>query len=155
MFNILNDKPLVVVDIQPTYMGSIEGVIDLSSFVNAMNTIETQIYYIFVGEDLECDDIHEVQWMLHRLGVEERCIEQMIFIEKDYGWIREEMDCGDEDDIERKLKSGEADYAIDILNELPDDMNICGGGRNECLAEVKHTLDFMGKTYNEVETFIY
>ncbi len=150
----MKDRPLVIVDIQPAYLKYAENDIDMSFFAETLNTLTAPIYYIFVGTDLECDEEFEVINMLREFGVDDDKINAMEFIEKDYGWIREAMEQSEEA-IENKFKSGEANYALDLFTDIPKKVNICGGGRYECLAEVQHTFDFMKIDYETIESFVY
>lgn len=147
-------KPLVVVDIQPEWHYAAKMEIDMELFIETLKNHEARVYYIFVGSDLTDDEECDVRMMLNSYGIDEEIIAHMKFIEKDYGWIRDEME-KDEDAIKKKLDSGGGDYIIDLLDTIPNDVYICGGGRHECLAEVMHTLDYMGRDYEEIESFIY
>lgn len=153
---MLDKKPLVVIDIQPEYLEYAQNEIDMALFIQTLINHEAMIYYVFVGEGIVDDDKEDVIMMLEEFGVPEETIAHMKFIEKDYGWIREQMEDPYLDfGITDTLGSGRVDYAIERLEPIPNDVYICGGGRNECLAEVMHTLDYMDRKYEAVESFIY
>jgi len=144
-------KPLLIVDIQPAYFPYMNDIIDVSETMKFIKEYKDKVYALFVGKGLTEDEEQDVQAMFESYEIDTMFIN---FIEKDYAWIRNEME-EDEDAILKKFKSGDCDYTIDLLDVLPNDMFIIGGGRNECLAEVEHTLDFMNKNYKRIEQHIY
>jgi len=163
--------PLLVVDIQPMYdkFLSDDG-FDKTAFAEYLNCYDEKVYYMFNGEDVGCDTIEDVCCFLYEIGVDEHTINHITFIEKDYGWIREEMDedygwvreeFGTDEveyrnwSIEDTLSSGDADYAIEYFDCLPNKMIVCGGGASECLEEVCHTLKYLGKKFEINPDFIY
>ncbi len=144
-------KPLLIVDIQPAYYPYMNDCIDTVDTMNFIKNYEGKVYALWVGEGLTEDE----DWNVYDFFAEHEInIDAITFIEKDYAWIRDEME-SDEDAILEKLKSGDCEYAIERLECLPNDMHIIGGGRNECLAEVEHTLTFMGKETERIEQYIY
>lgn len=111
-------------------------------------------------------------------------IDTFKFYEKNYGFYRDLMDSdydygdivklikymsdkniNDSRDIEeddwKKLKIDNIEpntiYIPDVLNILKNYNNIdlCGGGRNECLKEIEICLDVIGKDYNLLSKWSY
>jgi len=70
------------------------------------------------------------------------------------GWIEK---YGAEDVRDLIEVSGEAINIPDLMDELRGYGNIvlCGGGRDECLAEVEIALNALNKPYSKLEDFIY
>jgi len=111
-------------------------------------------------------------------------IETFDFYEKNYGFYRDLMDAGyDYSDIVKLIKfmmdkkitdsrdledsdweklnlddiSPNMIYIPDVLDELKKVSNIdlCGGGKNECLAEIEMCLDVLDKEYNTLTKWVY
>lgn len=111
-------------------------------------------------------------------------LESFNFYEKNYNFFRNSMDRGDseEDTIKlinlmlkknindsRELEKedwekldiedlGEDSINIpDVLDELKkyNNIDICGGGKDECLKEVEICLDVLHKPYTQIKKFIY
>jgi hypothetical protein len=111
-------------------------------------------------------------------------LEDINFFEKGYNFFRNSMDRGDSDEetisiiklmLKKKVNDsrdldeedwedlevedlGEDSINIpDVLEELKkyNNIDICGGDKNECLKEVELCLDVLGKTYNRISKFIF
>lgn len=131
-----------------------------------------EIMNFLIEEGLEYDE-EKVEQMPH-----------MTFYEKGYAFYRDMMDSGyDYKDIVKLIKYmiskkyntsedlGENEWITlkiddpspnrifipDVLDELKKYNNIvlCGGGKNECLAEIEICLDVLGKPYTLLNKFVY
>lgn len=83
---------LVVIDVQPAYQESIEQI--LYDIVEEINNTDKPIIFFYVGKQMDCDNKEDVIGFLLENGVDEKKIDGIKFIEKDYGYLRAWMDCG-------------------------------------------------------------
>jgi len=160
---------MIVVDIQPTYLPSIN--FDLLDFVRELELAyenNEEINYFFVGEDLGCDSLDDMYQFLFELDLREDVMDHIDFIEKDYGWIRDAMRELDEEEIIRGLKALIKDRNLEIKNiNLPciyeeilcidrtKNHTIIGGGVDECLKEIELTLEAMNISTTKDHRFIF
>jgi hypothetical protein len=125
-------------------------------------------------ESCDYDEMEEVEDKL----------ETFDFYEKGYTFFRNSMDRGDSEEdtikliklmLKKKIYDSrdleESDwedlgiedlgrdnlYIPDVLDELKkyNNIDICGGGKNQCLKEVEICLDVLNKPYNQIKKFIY
>lgn len=156
---------LVIIDIQPLYSDYCRHLFSrLSETLNKLKE-SLRVTWYFNGEEIGCDDtpfcIQEMLW--ENVDFEEFDIN---FIEKGYGFFRDHMDAGVEGaEILENLENGEYENEhgqihipdIELPNfEQKELFRLCGGGRNECLAEME--LYFQHKGYNNyrmLENLVY
>lgn len=85
--------PILVVDVQPAYHGWCGSLVrNIADTLNA--TRRTPISFCWVGQGITNDTEDEVKWYLRDNGVRKGIIENALFIEKDYGFLRDWMDGG-------------------------------------------------------------
>lgn len=90
--------PILVVDVQPAYHGWCGPLLrDIANTLNAAR--RTPISFCWVGQDLTEDTETEVQQYLRENGVRKGIIENAMFIEKDYGFLRSWIDSGVDHDV--------------------------------------------------------
>jgi hypothetical protein len=86
------NKPLIVVDVQPEYEENFT--FDLEDIINELNNYEGNIYYFFNGPEMGMVDEEELgDWLLDN-GLDEDILYDIVFIEKEYAFIRDVMDEG-------------------------------------------------------------
>lgn len=96
-FEILNElslsKPLIVVDIQPQYITSVDGFVgDLAKYINNRNGRQTLMLYN--GPELTEDDIDDIKYWWYEEGMNPNIIDSIEWIDKGYGYLRSWMDNG-------------------------------------------------------------
>lgn len=108
----LGDK-LIVVDIQPAYIDAID--FSLSDFVQALFEYDGNVLYFYNGENLGLNTKKEIKEWLINIFIEQSNSDEEIeqfnyklnninFVEKDYGFLRNLIDNGYEDDVYILLK---------------------------------------------------
>lgn len=91
MNNLQNNNDfLVVIDIQPGYSNACADILD--DVIDKMNNTKQRIIFFYVGLELDLDSKDDVIYFLIENGLNEDVIEQINFIEKDYGFFRPWMD---------------------------------------------------------------
>ncbi len=149
-YNFINESiALLVVDIQPGYSQFIS--FSLSSFIDYLNSYKGTINYIFNGPELGYEDEEElIDWLVEN-GLDYETLDNINFIPKTYGWIRDPMDSGmDEEDIVEVLKHmikkkyydsrDIEEYEIDklkISEEFKEYMNSSSFGLPDIFEEIK------------------
>ena len=83
---------LVVVDIQPAYEDSCVNII--YDIVERINSSDKPVFFFFVGRDMDCDSKSDVIGYLLENGIDENKLNEIRFIEKDYGFFRTWLDNG-------------------------------------------------------------
>lgn len=83
---------LVVVDVQPAYHEACENIV--YDIIEKMNNTEQVIIFFYIGRQLEGDSKYDVIGYLLENGLDENRIDGIRFIEKEYGFFRNWMDCG-------------------------------------------------------------
>ena len=101
---IINESTaLLVVDIQPAHEQFIN--FDIYEFTEYLNSYKGIINYIFNGPDMGYEDENELRDWLIDYGLDFNIADNINFIPKSYGWIREPMDGGaDTNEIIKVLK---------------------------------------------------
>ena len=93
----MNNDCLVIVDIQPEYQRDFDLMIyDMVAKINETNK---PIICFYVGRELSLDDKYSVIGLFLENGVDENKVNEMKFIEKDFGFFRCWMDLGVKEDI--------------------------------------------------------
>lgn len=173
---------LLVVDVQPAYAKWCDAIV--KDVVKRINNTRKPTMVMWVGEGITADSEWDVRDYLHMHGARPGKLDNCHFIEKDYGFFRSWMDEGVSDDIIVRVgremyatgavSSDEVDLeAIGVEeNDLVDTdiilpgfddsrmvpfsaFDTCGGGDNECLAEVELFLQMKNKAYTRLDHIIY
>lgn len=173
---------LLVVDVQPAYARWCDSIV--KDVVKRINNTRKPTVVMWVGEGITADSELDVRDYLHMHGARPGKLHNCRFIEKDYGFFRSWMDSGvDADTIVKvgremyasdSLSSDELDLEAIGVNayDLPDSdiilpsfddrllqhltaFDTCGGGDNECLAEVELYLQMKNKAFNRLDHIIY
>lgn len=94
----MNDSEfLVVVDIQPGYQSGCHHI--MPDIIEKLNNTEQRIIFFYVGKELDLDHKYDVIGYLLEHGLEESKIDEIRFIEKEYGYFRSWMDKGVDEEI--------------------------------------------------------
>ena len=103
-FDFINESTsLLVIDVQPAHSQFIS--FNIFEFTEYLNSYNGTINYVFNGPDQGYEDETELADWLTENGLEYETLDNINFIAKSYGWIRDPMDSGmDEDDIIEVLK---------------------------------------------------
>lgn len=173
---------LLVVDVQPAYSEHCDSI--ARSVAQRINNTVKPTIIMWVGEGITDDTEESVMSYLHEHGARPGKLAQARFIEKDYGFFRPWMDSGVPPEaivkvgkhlVERNINSSED---IDSELELDDDIDVCsdpmnlpsfdrnvlapfsrfdtcGGGADQCLAEIELLLSIMDKPYKRIPSLIY
>jgi hypothetical protein len=93
------NKILIVVDIQPTYNPYFN--FNLSEFIEYLNSdLYDIILYLYNGKEFGYEDNNEIFYWLIENGLNDELEYRITFFEKNYGFFRDFMDSGyQEDDI--------------------------------------------------------
>jgi len=76
---------VVVCDVQPEYDKFCHKIVE--PLCNFLNNQTGKIYVWFNGQGLTSDDMPSVKWYYVENGLDEEKLENMIFIEKEYGFL--------------------------------------------------------------------
>ncbi len=174
---------LLVVDVQPAYHGSCGHI--ARSVAQRINNTRKPTVVMWVGNGLTSDDEEGVRDYLRAHGARPGQLGQCTFVEKDYAFFRGWMDNGvDRDDIIKvgaamlntprayssefldleELLGADVDLPADPLHRpgfdadrllALDQVETCGGGSNECLAEIELWLEMNGKRYARLAHLVY
>lgn len=174
---------LLVIDVQPEYHASCKHVAE--AVAKRINNSRKPVTVFWVGEDYSSDTCDEVRTYLESYGASPTRLAQAKFIEKSYGFFRGWMDNGVAEDIivqvgqelmrTGKHSSNQLDLEMllgDEHEDLPCDtlhlphfderglahfkhFDVCGGGRDECLAEIELYLRMTGIGATRLEHLIY
>ena len=167
---ITHNKNLIVVDVQPAYE---QRCFHISDFCNFLNNYPSnkKIYYFYVGSDsgfTEDDKYSIIEW-LYENECKEETIDRIKFIEKDYGFFRDLMDTGIDENIIKKLirymvitrkyslededketilkyfgtTNGEIERAIDDLNSGRLTLHLPGYIDDKLIRELKQNQPFI------------
>lgn len=175
---------LLVVDVQPEYDAFCKHI--TQRVARRINNTVKPITIMWVGQGISSDTEDSVREYLIDHGARRRRLAEACFIEKDYGFFRDWMDC--EVPKELIIKAGKSmlregvrsssDLDLEALfgkrhSELPDwgglslpsfdlaplqavdQLETCGGGDEECLAEMELWLDMTGKPYKRLSSLVY
>ena len=172
---------LLVVDVQPAYSEFCDSVVrQVASRIN--NTRKPTVIF-WVGMGLTDDKEWEVRDYLHQNGTQPGKLANCKFVEKNYGFFRPWMDTGVSSEVmvsvgkemlSQGLPSSEGmdlscffesevepisplwapPFSPDLLNWF-DKVDVCGGGRHECLAEMEFYLDMKAKSYTRLDQLVY
>jgi hypothetical protein len=173
-------KPLISVDIQPQYERWFS--FKTYEYVDFLNDSVSDILFFYNGPDTVGEDNKDdiIMWLIEN-GLDERKINDFVWVDKGYGFFRSWMDLGmdehkrvyDSRDIEleewQKLYGDDWDDVEHIITSdaifMPDiDINllrkyrnswIAGGGKCECLKEIKLFMSAFNIKAKEVRRFIY
>lgn len=121
LFEGIEGKHLVVVDIQPAYKDNFS--FSLHEFVNFINQNYNKfsdLTFLFNGPDLGFPDENEYKWWLIENGIEEEIIENATFYDKGYAFFRYCMDEGIDDDQIANLIKFMMEKNITDSRELDD-----------------------------------
>lgn len=173
---------LLVVDVQPAYDEHCSYV--ARQVAQRINNTAKPIVVMWVGEGITLDTEESVRDYLRSHGARPGRLAHCTFVEKDFGFFRAWMDLGvDRDDIVKVGKalmaapgiysSEDLDLA-DLLGDvtlpsdplylpafdasrirLLSDFETCGGGNNECLAEVELWLQMQDKPFKRLDQLVY
>jgi len=175
LFEVSNS--LIICDVQPHDMG--KGINwDEYKFANFVNNYN-KILVLFNGDEYGWESQSDMEYAYEEWGID---LGSCTFYDKGYAWFRGLMDSGY--DLEelvtymlqhniRDSRDIEEDTLLELLDtdEIPPDSiyipevadeiikwnksDICGGGRNECLAEIKILMDAKNIRYKEISKWIY
>lgn len=133
----MEQECLLVVDVQPSYDASCGFAAE--QLAKELNESDKPVIFMYVGDGLTTDTAGDVQDYLLDHGVSEDVLTSAHFIEKDYGFFRQWMDCGVPAEtiiqVGQKLKqfrlndSRNLDWAIafgDKAEELAEDVDRLG-----------------------------
>lgn len=152
---------LIVVDVQPFYRNCCRHI--EMQVIRAIETADSVTYY-YNGQDVGIDDTPECIQDQLELWEQNHKIR---WIEKGYGFLRDWMDCGvNDDDIIEYLQTRDEDIAAAYIHygeiyhpaiQLPPVKfaHICGGGENECLKEMELYLEACNIQTKRLPTAIY
>lgn len=173
---------LLVVDVQPAYSNWCNTVV--KDVVKRINNTRKPTVIMWVGDGITADAQEDVTAYLQAHGARPGKLEACRFVEKNYGFFRSWMDRGVPHDtivkVGREMYANNA-YSSDEVdmaaigvdkNDLPgsdiilpsfdthllhhfDAFDTCGGGADECLAEVELYLQMKNKAYNRLDHIIY
>lgn len=172
---------LLVVDVQPAfheYCGFIARKV-----AQRINNTRKPTTVMWVGEGLTDDDEFSVREYLRAHGARPGRLAQCLFVEKDYGFFRTYMNRVDREliiKIGRVMLETPGCYnsngldleQLEVIEELPteplrrpgfaarpllgfDAFETCGGGNNECLAEMELWLEMQSKPYKRLDHLVY
>jgi hypothetical protein len=174
-----NSDELIVVDVQPHDVGdAIKW--DMNEFAEFVNSYE-RVLVFFNGTDLGYEGQREMEEAYRRWGISLR---KTVFQEKTYGWFREYMDTGydpqplvnymvqndindsreiDDEKIQEIMGREELPAgpifmpAYPIVPTLSDwnGADLCGGGEQQCLNEMKILMDSINMDYSVVSRWVY
>ena len=188
----ISGSKLIVVNIQPAFEKYFKNF--KLKFLEDLVNYKGKVLYLYNGPDLgySDDEFQIEQWIREETGEWDIDLSHIEFVEKGYGFFRDAMDQGyDEDDIAKLVswmlkhkKYDSRDIDDDVLPTIIDDENfvqelqdenisvgipgfdlkvlkrysgasICGGGKEECLAEVLILLDAMNIKTKQINKYIY
>lgn len=142
---------LVVVDVQPAYQDSCEDII--YEVIAKINKSEKPVIFFFVGKELDCDSKSDVIGYLLEHGIEEKKLDTIRFIEKDYGFFRSWMDVGIPHDIILKtIRYMNQQQITDTKNFSDEDWKNTVGyqyGKHVYTEETFNLPDFNQKMFKE------
>jgi len=110
------NRPLIVVDVQPQYITSIHFQKELAQYINKRTSDKTLMF--FNGPGVTEDDARDIKYWWHENGMQEDTIEELKWIEKEYGYFRSWMDNGISDDIMIKVIREMYDQKVSDSREL-------------------------------------
>ncbi|MFA5999557.1 MAG: hypothetical protein WC783_01050 [Candidatus Paceibacterota bacterium] len=168
---------LIICDVQPHDVGSYINW-NMKAFVKMVNSYES-ILVLFNGEDFGWENEFDMMSGYEDWGIE---IGSCDFFDKGYAYFRGLMDNGYDIDelvkymVKRDVRDSrdlDEDVLMELLDldEVPGDnifipdvkdvlerwngSDLCGGGANECLAELRILMDAMGMQYNVLNRWVY
>lgn len=176
------NKALLVVDIQPAYNSNCAFV--AQKVAQRINNTVKPVVVMWVGEGLTSDSEESVRDYLRAHGARPGRLDTCAFIEKDYGFFRGWMDSGvshdsivtagkalmsersgcSSADLDLEALLGDIDLPMDPLYRPCFDeqklqyisaFETCGGGSNECLAEIELWLRMQGKPFTRLDHLVY
>ena len=121
----LDNNVLVCVDIQEEY----EDVFSfkINDFTAFLNNYQNTIYYIYNGEDMGGPTENQLKYWLEENGVNEEKLYDIIFLDKEYGFLRPYMDSySDRDGLIELLKymiNNNIIHSVDISSDEFDNFN--------------------------------
>ncbi len=197
-----SNKPLIIVDIQPSYSKWCDYIIN-ENFLELLNS-RKKILWFFNGEDVGIEDKKSdiFEWLMidHDFSdyYLEPIFEKTVFKEKTYGMLREFMDTDVPDYITIKVLREMINRRVWNASDIPEDelieiigeddfyeylnpdgkeqglykdiwlndnyigllkkyenCNLIGGGKHECLKEIKLIMNAFNIKYKELKEFIY
>lgn len=172
---------LLVVDVQPAYAEWCSQV--AKKVATRINNTRKPTVIMWVGDGLTYDREEDVIAYLHHHGARPGKLSTCMFVEKDYGFYRPWMDAGvDSTTIvqvgqemvnQRVFDSRDLDlsewldddasvmdpirqpgFDSSALNFI-DKFDVCGGGSEQCLAEIELWLDIHRKPYQRLDALVY
>lgn len=172
---------LLVVDVQPAFNSHCEFV--ASRVAQRINNTRKPTFIVWVGDDLSDDDENSVREYLRAHGARPGRLDRCVFVEKGYGFFRPWMDQAVDPEVivsvgkemirARASSSADLDMVdVTACHDLPEDpihlpyfesdqllqmsnFETCGGGNNECLAEIELWLEMNSKSFTRLDHLIY
>lgn len=173
---------LLVVDVQPAFNASCQFI--AAKVAKHINSTRIPVIIMWVGDGLTDDDEQSVHDYLVRHGARREKLSRCRFLEKGYGELRAWMGTVDREHIVTAGKAllaangcnstemldlaaifgGDVDLPVDPLFKPSfgeawhpgvDALQTCGGGNNECLAEVELWLDIKSVPYTRLDHLVY
>lgn len=173
---------LLVVDVQPaydTYCGAIARQV-----AQRINNTRKPVVVMWVGEGVTTDTEDDVREYLRAHGARPGRLDQAKFVEKSYGFLRAAMDLGanrehivavtnalmatpgvhSSEDLDIHALIGDAYWPDDSIYlpsfdarcmQFISKFETCGGGNNECLAEVELWLEAQDKPFKRLDHLVY
>lgn len=164
----MEDKTLVVVDVQPGH----QKYFDTEMFAKCLRRYKTakNLIVVYNSQDLGYDTKKEVQSFFYenfaRTPEVESFIDNAVYIGKEYGFLRDYMDLGVDEEIivreGKKIFNQEPEAPDDIW--LPDfhyllkpypNLVLVGGEKTQCLKEVELLLRIVDIPYKVDRRFTY
>ena len=177
--NEAKGKSLIICDVQPHDVGRFIT-FDMYKFADFVNEYDS-ILVLYNGADLGWESEDEMYEYYSEIGID---VDKCEFYEKYYAFFRSMMDYGyDESEIldvlafmkknriynsedideknKEKLGIEEFNDSIYIPDELADKLkkwsgsDLCGGGKNECLAEIEILMKHIKSRYKMKSKWVY
>ncbi len=177
-------RSLIVVDVQPEYEYSFKDRFTMCGFIRYLKSFG-KVLYFYNGEELGMCSLYDLQIWLLENGMKEEDFNYITFINKNYGFFRDLIDDGVEEEkiiklIQEMLTAGVSNiieipvgkyYDTDIapfIEEngmyIPEQLDclkfwnnstIIGGGEKECLYEVELYMKAINLQYERQMNYIY
>ena len=93
LFETQRDK-VILIDFQPAYSSASGYKKAISNVIKYINDKDVEVICLFNGSDVTHDDKNDVIYHFFKYGLQEDKIDNFIFHEKTYGFLRDWMDIG-------------------------------------------------------------